>query len=271
MSDLIFLSETWNRVSQPLQSLIQIENYEVISSVNPRSFRGGQPALVINNEKFHIKKLNPEPITVPEGVEAVWALLTPKTGKTKGFIKHIDVAAIYYRGPKSTKKQELFDHIAESYNLLMAKYGAGLHFILAGDTNRINLSLILNLSPSLKQVVTSPTRMDPPAILDPIVTTLKDYYQLPVTKPPIENDVDKNGKPSDHLVVIMPPVSDELNCPKRQTRIVKYRPLPQSGIQKMGQWIQKQTWQEIFECSNAHEMADKFQTLLFDSMDKFLP
>ena len=54
-SDLIFLSETWDRVSQPLQSLIQIENYEVITSVNPRSFRGGQPALVINNEKFHIE------------------------------------------------------------------------------------------------------------------------------------------------------------------------------------------------------------------------
>ena len=39
----------------------------------------------------------------------------------------------------------------------------------------------------------------------------------------------------------------------------------------MGQWIQKQTWQEIYECLNAHEMADKLQTLLLDSMDKFLP
>ena len=58
--------------------------------------------------QFHIKKINPEPITVPEGAEAVWALLTPKTGKTKGFIKHIAVAAIYYRGPKSTKKAGTF-------------------------------------------------------------------------------------------------------------------------------------------------------------------
>ena len=61
---------------------------------------------------------------------------------------------------------------------------------LAGNTNRLNLSPILNLSPSMKQVVSSPTRLDPPAILDPIITTLKEYYQSPVTKPPIENDVD---------------------------------------------------------------------------------
>ena len=93
-SDLIFLSETWDRITQPLQSLIQLENYEVITSVNPRSFKGGQPALVINEEKFHIKHLNPDPITVPEGVEAVWALLTPKLGSNKSAIKHI--AAIYY-------------------------------------------------------------------------------------------------------------------------------------------------------------------------------
>ena len=270
-SDLIFLSETWDRVSQPLQSLIQLENYQVITSVNPRSFRGGQPALVINEEKFHIKKLNPEPITVPEGVEAVWALLTPKVGKAKGFIEHIAVAAIYYRGPKSTKKQELFDHIAESYNLLMTKYGSGLHFILAGDTNRLNLSPILNLSPSLKQVVTLPTRLDPPAILDPIITTLKEYFQQPVTKPPIENDSNKDGKPSDHLVVLMPPVSEDIICPTREKRWVKYRPLPESGIDKMGQWIQKQDWKQICECSDAHKKAEVLQKMLIDALDTFLP
>ena len=270
-SDLIILSETWDRVSQPLQSLIQLQDYQVITSVNPRSFRGGQPALVINEKKFNIKMLNPEPITVPEGVEAVWALLTPKCGNNKSLIKQIAVAAIYYRGPKSTKKQELFDHIAESYNLLLAKYGNSLDFIIGGDTNRLKLSPILNLSPSLKQVVTLPTRLDPPATLDPIITTLQKYYQPPVTKPPIGNDADKNGKPSDHLVVLMLPISADIVCPPRQIRIVEYRPLPQSGINKMGQWIQQQKWKEIYECLDAHEMANKLQNVLIDSLDRFLP
>ena len=113
--------------------------------------------------------------------------------------------------------------------------------------------------------------MDPPAILDPIVTILKDYYQQPVTKPPIENDADKKGKPSDHLVVIMPPVSEDIICPTREKRIVKYRPLPQSGINMMGRWLQKQTWEEIYGCLDAHEMAEQLQNMLIDSLDKFLP
>ena len=91
---------------------------------------------------------------------------------------------MYYRGPKSTKKKELFDHIAESYNLLLTKYGSDLQFIIAGDTNRLNLSPILSLSPSLKQVVKVPTRLNPEAILDPIITTMCKYYCEPVTKPP---------------------------------------------------------------------------------------
>ena len=135
-SQVIFLSETWDRVTQPLENLINLENYRVITSPNPRNFRGGKPALVINEEKFHIKPLNPEPITVPDGVEAVWALITPKNSKQTNQFNHIAVAAIYYRGPKSTKKEELFDHIAKTYHFLMAKYGTGLQFIIAGDTNR---------------------------------------------------------------------------------------------------------------------------------------
>ena len=179
-----FLSETWDRVTQPLENLINLENYRVITSPNPRNFRGGKPALVINEEKFHIKPLNPEPITVPDGVEAVWALITPKNSKQTNQFNHIAVAAIYYRGPKSTKKEELFDHIAKTYHFLMAKYGTGLQFIIAGDTNRLNLKPILNLSPSLKQLVTTPTRLNPDAILDPIITTICRSITYPQSQGP---------------------------------------------------------------------------------------
>ena len=111
-SDLIFMSETWDRVTQPLENLIQIEDYRIITAVNPRNFKGGKPALIINEEKYTIKLLNPDPITVPDGVEAVWALLTPKNAKPNKQFSHIAVASIYYRGPKSTRKDALFDHIS---------------------------------------------------------------------------------------------------------------------------------------------------------------
>ena len=109
-SDIVFMSETWDRQNQPLETIIKLDNHKVITAVNPRNFRGGKPAIIVNENKFHIQSLNPEPITVPDGVEAVWALLTPRTSKPNKFIKHIAAASIYYRGPKSTKKDALFDH-----------------------------------------------------------------------------------------------------------------------------------------------------------------
>ena len=154
-----------------------------------------------------MKPLCPDVITVPVGVEAVWALITPKTRNPRSEVKHIAVCSLYYRGPKSTKRKELFDHVAESFHLLTAKYGSDLHFIIAGDTNRLNLSPILDLSSALKQVVLVPTRLHPDAILDPIITTLARFYCEPVTKPPINNDERNGGKPSDHLVVLMLPLT----------------------------------------------------------------
>ena len=95
-SEVIFMSETWDRVTQPLEQIIKIENYKIITAANPRNFRGGKPALIINQDKYHIKPLNPDPITVPNGVEAVWALITPKDFKPSNQFSHIVVASIYY-------------------------------------------------------------------------------------------------------------------------------------------------------------------------------
>ena len=160
---------------------------------------------MINKQKYIVKRICPDPICVPVGVEAVWALITPRQSCTQKF-KYIAVCSLYYRGPKSTKKQELFDHIAETYHYLAAKYGSQLEYIIAGDTNRLSLKPILNLSPRLTQVVKVATRHNPDAILDPIITTLAKYFMDPVTKPPINPDRLSQGKPSDHLVVLMQPL-----------------------------------------------------------------
>ena len=144
-------------------------------------------------------------------------------------MKNIAIASIYYRGPKSTKKDELFDHISETYHFLAAKYGSSLHFIIAGDTNRLNLSPILSLSHRLRQVVTVPTRMNPPAILDPIISTLHALYLEPATMPPINNN-QGNGKPSDHLVVVWRPISVNLPAQPRTYYTVQTRPITESGL-----------------------------------------
>ena len=101
----------------------------------------------------------------------------------------------------------MLDHISDVFHQLSTKYDQGLHFILAGDTNDLNLNPILNLSPNLTQIVTDYTRMNPPAILDPIIMTLGHLYQKPQCLDPLEADPGSGGKKSDHKVVISRPIS----------------------------------------------------------------
>ena len=149
-ADVICISESWERSNLSLDELLQLENYEIISNVKQRNFKGGKPAILVNKKKYHVKALCPDPVTVPIGVECVWSLINSKNSRAKSKTKYIAIASIYYRGPKSTKKQELFDHIAETFHFLSSRYGSTIHFIIAGDRNRLNLKPITNLSPNLQ-------------------------------------------------------------------------------------------------------------------------
>ena len=138
---------------------------------------------------------------------------------------------------------------------------------MAGDTNDLKLDSILDLSPNLKQVVDSPTRLNPPRILDPIITSLSAFYQKPLCLPHLDNDPDKDGSPSDHLIVYMKPIDSINNNPARRKVAVKFRPITDSGIQSFGKWIQKQSWENIFDAQSAHEKAEILQTMLMEKLN----
>ena len=87
------------------------------------------------------------------------------------------------------------------------------------------------LNKSFKQVVQNPTRLDPPKILDPIITTLANYYQLPRCLAPLDSDPDKNGKSSDHLMVVMEPISTVNNQAARVKKKIPYRPFNEEKIE----------------------------------------
>ena len=139
-------------------------------------------------------------------MEATWALITPKNITSDSSIKRIALCSVYSI-PNSKKKRVLLDHINQAFNLISTKFGNGLHFIIAGDTNDLKLENILNLTHNMKQLVNNVTRLEPPALLDPIMSTLGKFYQQPVCLPPLDPDPDSNGKPSDHLIVVMRPIT----------------------------------------------------------------
>jgi hypothetical protein len=268
--DVIFLSESWERDYLPLDKIIDLEDHTVISNVHQRTGMGGRPAIIANHKKYHVQNLTNSVIQIPWGVEAVWCVLTPKNITHDSKIQKIACCALYSK-PNSKKKSLLLDHISDAFNVLSTKYDRGLHFILAGDTNDLNLDSILSISPSLVQIVSDWTRMDPPAILDPIIMTLSNLYQKPLCLEPLDADPDKNGQKSDHRVVISKPISIVNNKCSRLTRTVKVRPFPHSGISKMREWFIDQRWEQVYEAVTAHEKADVFQKMLVSKMDEIFP
>ena len=191
--DLICISESWEKENLRLDKVIKIENYSVISNVFQRRGQGGRPAIIANKEKFTVENLTQTAIEIPWGIEVVWAILTPKNVSNASKIQKIVVGSIYSK-PASRKKSVFLDHISQVYNSLCSQYRNGLHWILAGDTNDLKLDDILNLNSNLKQVVQNPTRLNPPRILDPIITTLSDYYQQSECLAPLDPDPGQNEK-----------------------------------------------------------------------------
>ena len=197
-------------------------------------------------------------------------MLTPKNVQHDSKIQKIACCAIYCK-PNSNRKTLLLDHISDAFNLLSTNYGRGLHFVLAGDTNDLKMEPILSLSPNFQQIVKKWTRMDPPAILDPIITTLSQFYQEPLCLDPLDADPDKNGVKSDHRIVVARAISTINNKSCRQTKEVKVRPMPESGIEKMRAWFIDKTWEEIYNLESAHDKAELFQKTLLQKLDEIFP
>ena len=196
--DVAFISESHDRENMRLDENIKLEDHKVISNIYQREGKGGRPALIVNKKKYSVQNLTNTLIQIPWGVEVTWALLTPKNVSNDSIIQNIVLASIYSK-PKSKKKTALLDHVAETYNFLSTKYGKGLYWMLAGDTNDLKLDAILNLSPTMKSLVKKPTRRNPDSILDNILTDMAKWYQSPECLEPLDADPGTGGKTNETI------------------------------------------------------------------------
>ena len=110
----------------------------------------------------------------------------------------------------------------------------------------------------MQQMLKGFTRLNPPRMLDPILTTLGSFYQTPRILPPLYADPDSNGSPSDHLIPVMKPINTIENRSSRTYREVTIRPVPKSGLNQFRQWIEVQDWSENL----LEESVDKKAELL---------
>ena len=205
------------------------------------------------------------------GVEATWASITPTNITQDSLIKKIILCSFYYPGPHSKVKTLLLDHISQTFHLLSAKYGEGLHFIMGADSNQLDLSSILSLAPNMKQHVTTPTRLNPPRILDPILSTLGLWYQVPVCLPPLQADPGSGGATADHLIPIWKPINTMNNKPSRIFRKIKVRPLPESTLLLILTALNLHNWDNVYNAETAHEKATTFHKEVMQIVNEIAP
>ena len=113
----------------------------------------------------------------------------------------------------------------ESIHILRAKYDNDIKLLIGGDFNRLDISEILECYGGLKQVNSVPTRKN--AVLEILLTDLHTLYHPPTTLPPLQVDVDKKGKDSDHDVMLFAPLTNMNYKVDRVKKTIKTRPIPE--------------------------------------------
>ena len=268
--DCGFLQEIWenadNKVHQyEIEKMLEMSGLKYMSCSRPPNSKGvcyGGAAIVVNLEKFSCEKLK---VNIPNNLEVVWALLKPKNLSAK--FKKIIVCS-FYSPPSKKRNSKMADYIVSTLQMLCSKYPQ-CGIILGADKNYMDIRPILNCGLRLRQVVDQSTRQG--AILDIIIMNLSGFYNCPIIAPPIQPDNPSKGKPSDHSVPVCSPHTDRYSAARRNFKVIKYRPLPDSSVRKFGEWIVTEGWESVQDNLSPTEQVAEFERLVQDKLNQFCP
>ena len=128
-----FISEIWEKSEDKehikhIETMLELDGLKYISTLRPNNKKGGGTAIIVNQDRFSVEKLE---ITIPNNLEVVWGLLKPKFKSFK--FKKI-ILCSFYSPPKSRKNTKLADHIIGTLHMLNTVHpDSGI--ILGGDKN----------------------------------------------------------------------------------------------------------------------------------------
>ena len=262
--DCAFLSEIWEQKEnkkhkKEIEKLLEMDGLKYISTPRPRGWGGA--AILVNQEKFNLEKLN---ILIPHNLEIIWGMLRPKS--EEAFFKQILVCS-FYSPPKSRKNPALTDHIVTTLQMLKTKFPEA-PIILGSDKNSMDIKPLLNAGLRLRKVVDLPTRQG--KILSVIIMNVSSLYNAPVIIPPVPCDDPTSGQPSDHSVPVCYPHTDRMKPPVRRYRTVSFRRLPESRIAQFGTWLTS-TELKIEENREPSEHAEELENILMNKLDETCP
>ena len=263
--DVAFFSEIWQKSENrrhkiEIEKMTESEGLKYISTPRPKGWGGA--ALIVNQRKFTLEKLN---IVIPHKLEVVWGLLRSKSEEAR--YKKILLCS-FYSPPNSGKNQKLTDHLVTTLHMLSTQY-PDVPIIMGADKNSMDIKPLLNFGLRLKQVVDIGTRNG--KILDVILMSIPQLYDSPILIPPVPCDNPNDGVPSDHWVPVCYPHKDRHKAPLRRFKEVTYRPLPEDNIRKFGQWITSEDFSVINENISPTDQAQQLEQLLSFKLDELCP
>jgi hypothetical protein len=151
---------------------------------------------------------------------------------------------------------------------VQSRYESQVRYLISGDFNKVNIDDILESNGALHQVCTVATRKS--TTLELVITDMATMFHPPTTREPLKQDNNSKGKPSDHGVVIVAPKTDITFKLERHKKKVHVRPLPDSKVAKFMNELGAHTWQEVFNCDDAHKKAENFHKTLLHYLNKNL-
>ena len=274
----MILSEHWGRKKKSFNAALAMEHFKAVESSRgilaiptrgrngSRTFSttGGGVAIVYNEENFAVE----EPaIIVPEGVEAAWIILTPRSTEISS-VKKILIGGIYI-APRSIHKQTTIEHIIETMHYVQSQYEEPICFLIGGDFNKVCIDDILESNGALHQVCSVATRNA--ATLELVITCMATLLHPPTTKDPFLQDPQSKGKPSDHNVIIVAPRTDIIFRVERQKKTIQMRPLPESKVADFMRELGSKHWSELYTDNEAHAKAQHFHDKILELQEKHLP
>ena len=203
---------------------------------------------------------------VPKNLEVVWGLVRPKK-KTKDF-RGIIVCS-FYSVPYSKRKTQLVEHITINYSELKTVH-KNFFFLTGGDKNDLEISNILDISPSLHMHNTRPTYGNKK--IDVLVFYMVHHYSEPIIIQNVLTDIPDGqpggGKWSDHPIIYSTPRLERESQSAKELVLKKTRRFNDARKKEMAKWIQHESWEDLF---NSTKPAEKFEEIVFGKLDEICP
>ena len=143
--------------------------------------------------------------------------------------------------------------------------------LISGDRNDLDIDQLLSIDSSLKQIVSKSTRGQ--NLLTIFLTDVPSYFEEPCVVPPVDvDDPQKGGVPSDHMGVIVNPLSRTGGVNTRKQKITRtVRPITDSYFKNIGQVFCAQEWDLMGNDASPMELIDIFEFYTNGIIDAFCP